>query len=205
MKENHVQTYRIAHVCGTAASIHWESVEKAWIAHRPWPEFDRGFPAFSQIILCRNTLVVKMTAEEPDPCAVFTADNSPVHQDSCLEFFVQPVADCKTYFNFELNPNGCMKAAMGSCRQGRTFLSPPEGYRKFFRVRTMYDPSHWSVCFEIPMELFFGGAAGYPKVMHGNFYKCRGGTSKHYACWNAVDTDAPDFHRPEFFGTLCLL
>ena len=130
--------------------------------------------------------------------------------------------------------------------QRRTFLSPPEGYRKFFRVRTMYDPSHWSVCFEIPMELFFGGAAGYPKVMHGNFYKCRGGTSKHYACWNAVDTDAqllrlvrnrpalpysgqkrrppggaggrkhyacwnavdtdaPDFHRPEFFGTLCLL
>ena len=126
MKENHVQTYRIAHVCGTAASIHWESVEKAWIVRRPWPEFDRGFPAFSQIILCRNTLVVKMTAEEPDPCAVFTADNSPVHQDSCLEFFVQPAADCKTYFNFELNPNGCMKAAMGSCRQGRTFLSPKD-------------------------------------------------------------------------------
>ncbi|NLC78654.1 MAG: hypothetical protein GX683_02870, partial [Ruminococcaceae bacterium] len=25
-----------------------------------------------------------------------------------------------------------------------------------------------------------------------------------YGCWNAVETESPDFHRPEFFGELVI-
>lgn len=37
----------------------------------------------------------------------------------------------------------------------------------------------------------------------GNFYKCGDETEfPHYGAWSPVRTLSPDFHRPEFFGTL---
>jgi hypothetical protein len=26
----------------------------------------------------------------------------------------------------------------------------------------------------------------------------------HYGCWNLIGTERPDFHRPEYFGTIVL-
>lgn len=199
-----VQIYHIAGADCEAAAVNWDAVDKAWIACRPWPAFNRRVPAFAQLVLRRDTLVVKLTAEEPDARAVFTADNSPVHQDSCLEFFLRPAADSGAYYNFEFNPNGCMKAAVGSRREGRSFLSLPEEYGKFFAVKALRGQSGWSVCFEVPMSLLFGDRER-PARMYGNFYKCGGGTERHYACWSRVSTNVPDFHRPECFGELRFL
>ena len=40
-------------------------------------------------------------------------------------------------------------------------------------------------------------------AFRGNFYKCGDKTDvAHYGMWNPVLTPTPDFHRPEFFGTL---
>ncbi|MCK7480493.1 MAG: carbohydrate-binding family 9-like protein [Candidatus Moduliflexus flocculans] len=36
-----------------------------------------------------------------------------------------------------------------------------------------------------------------------NFYKCGDETEfPHYGAWSPVETPAPDFHRPEFFGEI---
>jgi hypothetical protein len=69
----------------------------------------------------------------------------------------------------------------------------------------------WQVTAEMPLKLLkkllgcdslpFGG--GY--TFKGNFYKCGDETAvAHYGMWNYVGTETPDFHRPEFFGTLVI-
>ena len=35
-----------------------------------------------------------------------------------------------------------------------------------------------------------------------NFYRCGGKTDQQFAVWNVVTNPYPDYHRPEFFGTL---
>ena len=41
--------------------------------------------------------------------------------------------------------------------------------------------------------------------MRGNFYKCGNlTTNKHYLAWNHVDSETPNFHVPESFGTLMI-
>ena len=36
-----------------------------------------------------------------------------------------------------------------------------------------------------------------------NVYKCGEETEfEHYGCWSMVDREKPDFHKPEFFGTM---
>lgn len=40
----------------------------------------------------------------------------------------------------------------------------------------------------------------YIKTAKAGFYKCGDETGRpHYGSWQKVETDAPDFHRPEFF------
>ena len=42
-------------------------------------------------------------------------------------------------------------------------------------------------------------------TLRGNFYKCGDEcVSAHHGMWNVVEVDAPDFHRPEYFGTLVI-
>ena len=44
-----------------------------------------------------------------------------------------------------------------------------------------------------------------PEKLLGNFYKCGDATLlPHYLSWSQIDTEQPDFHRPEFFGELLL-
>ena len=39
--------------------------------------------------------------------------------------------------------------------------------------------------------------------MGANMYKCGNKTvNKHYLSWTQIDIDAPNFHRPDFFGTI---
>jgi len=41
------------------------------------------------------------------------------------------------------------------------------------------------------------------RFLRANFYKCADKTAHpHYVSWNPIETDKPDFHRPEFFGRL---
>ena len=40
----------------------------------------------------------------------------------------------------------------------------------------------------------------------GNFYKCGDETEiEHYLMWNRVETEKPDYHRPEYFGKFILI
>ena len=204
MMREETKTYDIIRIPGGVSAVDWPSVERAWITCRPWPQFRRSYPAFAQLVLWEASLAVHMEAFEPESRALYTGDNAPVHTDSCLELFLQPDVSCPRYFNFELNPNGCMKAAVGEGRVGRAFLPSGAGYRDLFSISSHRGSHMWSVDFRIPTGLLWDHASGYPQQMRGNFYKCRGEDlqTRHYACWQEIRTPTPDFHQPDFFGAL---
>jgi len=67
-------------------------------------------------------------------------------------------------------------------------------------------PEKWILQYEVPFSLiekYFGSVGS---CLHANFYKCGDKTvHPHYACWNPVGGEKPNFHQPESFGKLILL
>lgn len=143
--------------------------------------------------------------------AVNYENNSSVHQDSCVEFFVSPKGE-RPYYNFEFNCIGTIHAA---CRQDRHNGAPLSdeqlakvkryascGTKPFNELEGIFS---WNLLVEIPLELIGVTYEGKPIEMRANFYKCADLTaSPHFLSWAPIDTPEPDFHRPEFFGDITL-
>ena len=133
-----------------------------------------------------------------------------VYRDSAVELFLMPspLADGR-YVNLECNAAGAMYIGVGAGRNDNRFLSEEDPYQ--FRVRTAIQPVSQGYAWELSMEVPFGFLRKYTAfhsaeegtLMRGNFYKIADGTSvPYYACWNPIQWPEPDFHRPEFFGSL---
>lgn len=144
--------------------------------------------------------------------AVNYENNSNVHQDSCVEFFVQPNPDDPHYFNFEFNCIGTIDAARRLDRNNFEKLTDEQlgrirrvascGNKPFEEVQGMFT---WNLLVVIPLDIIGIDPAKLPLTMRGNFYKCADMTSvPHFLSWNPVETPTPDFHRPEFFGEITL-
>ena len=79
---------------------------------------------------------------------------------------------------------------------------PSIGTRAFNEMQGIFE---WELTVEIPFKLIGIDPENIPLKLTGNFYKCADDTeSKHYVSWSPVETEKPDFHRPEFFGELIL-
>lgn len=147
--------------------------------------------------------------------AVNAEDNSPVHQDSCVEFFVAPKPGTRVpYINFEFNCIGTLSAAL---RRGRNEdvqpLSPEQlkrvlrhascGTRPFNEIEGLFT---WNLTVAIPLDLLgLNKDNPFPVTLYGNFYKCADLTeSPHFLSWGPIKTETPDFHRPEFFLPITL-
>ena len=129
-----------------------------------------------------------------------------VHTDSCMEFFFSPDPSSLKYFNYEFNPAGAMQLSIGTSRHDREIL-PIENFGDFFQVRTAVYKNGWNLEYSVPLsflERFFPSFELVPGYkMRGNFYKCGDNTKRpHYGCWSPIDLAKPDFHCPQFFGTL---
>lgn len=139
-----------------------------------------------------------------------TADQSPVSQDSCVEFFVEPKPGGH-YWNFEFNCIGAINASHRAERPKPVRLTTEElamvrryascGNRPFKELEGLFT---WNLMVVIPLALIGADTPiALGTAMRGNFYKCASACSMpHYLSWNAIRTDTPDFHRPESFGTL---
>lgn len=61
----------------------------------------------------------------------------------------------------------------------------------------------WNLLVAIPFELIGLDGNNLPEKLYANFYKCADGTSlPHYLSWSPIETEKPDFHRPDFFGEI---
>ena len=170
-----------------------------------------------------DVLHLEYRVDEQAVRAVETRDGHDVYQDSCVEFFFQPLPDDPHYYNFEFNAIGTMVCSwrtgrmdpedapaevLASVRRevaldGGAFAPSVEGNRLGFEERPSDGP--WSLRADIPVEaLWRSGIRSFNGLRaRGNFYKC-GDALKvpHFVTFAPIDTARPDYHRPEFFTEL---
>ena len=193
------KSYTIRSVAGKPD---WESIPELEADRILWKP-DCGIRAFGRICHDAQHLFVCLRAAEKQIRAEYTAPLSPVHEDSCLEFFFMPKGENR-YFNFEINPNGCLHVGFGHGREDSTVLFRKDMAR-FFEIRTGKTPDGWEACYRIPLSflcLFWPGFS-FTGILLANVYKCGDKTAhEHYLSWNPVSSGTPDFHRPEDFGVM---
>ena len=153
-----------------------------------------------------KALIVKFTVEEPLDCyrAAVQEDNGRSWEDSCVEIFLQNPANHAEYFNFETTSRGFVLAARGTGRNDRQTL-PLNTIAKIRRTGAepsiMDDSICWGMTIEIPADIF--GIKKFEAPICGNLYKCADkAKTAHYLSAFPIETEKPDFHRPEFFQVL---
>lgn len=180
----------------------WSAVNTLELDQILW-EPDCGIRAFAQLAYDDERLYVHLRAVEKDIRAENTELLSPVYQDSCLEFFFMPENETR-YFNFEINPNGCLYCGFGHGRKDSTALARGD-FAELFRITSDRTDDGWEVFYSIPLEYLqlFCPDFAFEGGLRANFYKCGDKTAqKHYLAWNKVNSEKPDYHRPEDFGLL---
>ncbi|MGB8358041.1 MAG: carbohydrate-binding family 9-like protein [Bacteroidales bacterium] len=156
-------------------------------------------------------IYLKYYVKESTVKAEKTLTNEMVCEDSCVEFFVAP-SDDGIYYNLEFNPIGTILMGTGHGRHDsvRADAQILKGVRRITTLGTepfaeICGDVRWSLTIAIPPETFFHHKISdlRGKSFRANFYKCGDMLSNpHYVTWNPVGTEKPDFHRPEYFGTL---
>lgn len=188
----------------------------ASLENAPWKEFPYKPDVQFRIAWSADNLLLKFNVKEREILGSFTKDLSDVYKDSCVEIFLSP-AGKDYYYNFEFNCLGTCLSQKGSERASRVQL-PQEVLDRIVRIPSLgRDPVHryheglaedavtWSLMVIIPASAFiYDTIDSFAGVrMEGNLYKCGDELeTPHYLCWNRIDTESPDFHRPEYFGEL---
>jgi hypothetical protein len=136
--------------------------------------------------------------------------------DSCVEFFFTPGTKISDgYFNIEANCGGTLLFTHRHGRDERVVPLPAEVARSLEVTHTLPEvvdpevtaPVTWEIAYRVPWRLLRPWARvtrpAPGALWRANFYKCADLCSHpHWLTWAPVDWPQPDFHRPEFFGTL---
>jgi len=151
-------------------------------------------------------------------CAI-TDYQGPVFRDSCVEFFFTPSENLDLgYFNLEMN---CIGTALFHFQRGQGENRERSRLERdhFDQIEVahsidpelvateMEDPLIWTLEYRIPFDILTE-YADIERPASGvrwraNFYKCADDTSHpHWLTWSVVDLERPNFHRPDYFGTL---
>jgi hypothetical protein len=148
--------------------------------------------------------------------SVVTAPQGPVCTDSCVEFFFTPGTDLREgYFNVEVNCGGTalfmhqMARGVASAAMTAADIAALDVRHTMPAVvdPEVAEPVEWLVSYRVPYRVLRRHAPVAIPVegarWRANLYKCADASSHpHWLTWAAVGRPEPDFHRPEFFGTL---
>lgn len=198
-----------------AADPTWSAAETLSIDVFPWHEAGAQQGTRVGLLYDETSLYVLFICEDAHIYSVETRPNGPVCNDSCVELFAQPNPDEDDgYFNFEANCCGTMHLGFGGAREARR-LAEPAVFNQLCVTTSIPTPTRaespsddgWWLAAAIPFASIgeFAGKQVRPAggtLWRANFYRCGGQTDGQYACWNPIDWAKPDYHRPEFFGTL---
>ncbi len=148
--------------------------------------------------------------------AVARKYQDPVCKDSCVEFFFTPGAQLGlSYFNIEINCGGTMLFWWHP--QGKPAVPVAAEYGAQVKVAhslpkvvdpEIQTPTTWTVECRLPLDVVrkYCPAASAPApgvCWKANFYKCAEANSHpHWLTWSFVDHPTPQFHLPQYFGSL---
>ena len=183
---------------------------REYVANAPWPEFPYKPIVAVDLAADDDYLFVRFFVRGLGLKAEFDKTNEPVWQDSCVEMFIED-QDGGGYRNIEVNCIGTLLSSHQKEKGVDVKRIGEEDERKIIRISSL--PAHtfkekdgvheWTMIIGIPFSLL--GYKERPESLRANFYKCADGSRyPHYLCWSPIHTPSPNFHLPEFFGTLNL-
>lgn len=144
-----------------------------------------------------------MICEEANPVCHYHNDSDPVYLDSAMEAFFSLNPPDLSYFNFEFNASGALLAKFGTKRHGRIFFKEEE--LKAIERCVTTGSKQWEIKLLFPLEILKHYFPDFsPKdgtKIRLNFFKlAEGEEMTHFASYSPIQTEKPDFHRPEFFA-----
>ncbi len=185
-----------------------EQAEKIYIDHVGWG-MDQYVPeTYANLVYDETGFTIKLVVKETNPQTEKKHHQEAVCQDSCVEFFANfdPEHSDK-YLNLEVNAIGTMYAAFRPHRYEFEPLTREE--IEGLHIKPVIKEECWHVSYHISLELLQKKYPGFTmencKYIKGNMYKCGDkNRPKHYLSLFPIETESPDFHRPEYFGVIKL-
>lgn len=198
----------IARAEDVSQSFNEEAVEYNEISQVNWKEYPYKPDVKFAIAHDGEHIYLNWQVCENEVKAVCKKDGGEVWKDSCVEFFIS--FDGHTYYNIESNCMGKLVVATGSGRNKRESI-PEELIKEIKRWPSLGDKpvegmtGKWELSLIIPNSIFCPNELcplNFTKAT-GNFYKCGDGLKQpHFLSWNAIESETPNFHLPEYFGKL---
>ena len=184
--------------------------ERHHIQVTPWPSFSYKPEASFAIAHQDNCIYLKYFIREKSIRALHRKANDPVFQDSCVEFFISFDQDAE-YYNIEFNCIGTCLLGFGRGRSARQLI-PEEYIQKINRHAVIKSwnedgitQNAWELTLIIPLDVFIFHSISSLKdrQCRVNFFKCGDELPEpHFLAWKNIKSVTPNFHLPEFFGTM---
>ncbi|MFA7033848.1 MAG: carbohydrate-binding family 9-like protein [Bacteroidales bacterium] len=178
-----------------------------------WADYPYKPQVKFRIAHSEDEIYIQYVVKEDGTRATFGEDiGSRPFTDSCVEFFMIPSATDSIYYNLEMNCIGHGTFDGGAMRRPRTRFGE-EVMSRIRRESTLGDIpfgdregiQEWTLTIAIPKSLYSLSETGSfsGRTVRANFYKCGDDMRlPHYLSWNEVGTERPNFHTPEYFGTI---
>jgi hypothetical protein len=186
------------------------ALPKNQINNQLWPKFKNNLNTNFSIGHINDAILLTYEVND-DTIMVNTFEtNGAVHKDNCVEFFVS-FGEEKSYYNIEINCVGVCLIAYGEGRLNRNFITKQlvEKIRTYVTIKKVPEKSKvkyiWQITSIIPIDVFvYSNLKTLKQVTgFGNFFKCGDDLPQpHFYSWNMIESKTPDFHLPEFFGSL---
>lgn len=176
-----------------------------------WNEYPYCPKVEFRVAHTEDAILLHFKVTEASVRARYGEDNGSVWTDSCVEFFSIPAGD-GIYYNIECNCIGTVLVGVEPQRNNREH-APADVTVQIQRWsslgRTPFEERveevTWEVALVVPYTVFFKHQITSldGKEIKANFYKCGDELqTPHFLSWNPIEIEQPDFHRPDFFGTL---
>ena len=188
-----------------------DKLQRHHIQKLPWPEFVYKPDVTFTIAHTGDSILLKYFVSEKSIRAVHYQDNSPVYEDSCVEFFFAFDSNDE-YYNLEFNCAGTCLFGFGKNASDRRLIDGDD-IRKIRRLATIKSNLNgkssaisWQLATVIPVEALIYNKMKSLKNMNCrvNFYKCGDKLPEpHFLSWQDMKTSTPDFHLTRFFGDAC--
>ncbi len=180
--------------------------EKSELAFSPWTAYPYKPEVKFTIAHTGDKILLKYYVKEKTIRAAGNRINASVWEDSCVEFFIS--FDEKGYYNFEFNCIGTGLLGFGKGKTDRELLPAESISRIGYQANITNGVNgliEWELALVIPSSVFvhhpFSSLKG--KQCRANFYKCGDLLPEpHFVTWSDIKSPEPNFHLPDFFGTL---
>lgn len=197
----------------------WNKAQWKKVKEIPIVNFMGQLPAFQPVVTAKmmydtENLYLIYKVEDRHVRIQNTKFNSSVSTDACVEFFFSPDKDWPLrYYNVEINAGGT--GLMAYQINGKRINVKEEDFSVVEIAHTLpkkldqeiSEPVTWFLEYKMPLSLL-NNYANFTQPKRGvkwkaNFYKTSSRSSNpHYITWAVVQSPKPQFHLPQYFGTL---